>query len=109
MAARGLSRRCAHTFSEEALAVRLYGAVVLGDDVPAWLRLPCWCPDSRGEQVRSGHGLSGPNQLLFLRGKAAREGIHAFRKQPNAPVGDFDVREDVRLGKLGRLRLRRFV
>ena len=69
--------------------------VVLGDDVPAWLRPPGRSSDFRLEQVWSRHALGRPNQLLFLLGQVACEGIHAFRKQPDTSVGDFDVREEV--------------
>ena len=82
VAARDLGRRGAHALSEEALTVRLYGAVVFGDDVPAWFRLPSGSFDFRIEQVWSRHALGRPNQRLFLFGQVAWEGIDAFRKQP---------------------------
>ena len=82
VAARGLGRRGAHAFGKEALAVRLDSTVVLGDDVPAWLRPPGRFSHFRLEQVWSRHALSRPNQLLFLLGQVACEGIDAFRKQP---------------------------
>jgi len=69
---------------EEAFTVRLYGAVVPGDDVPAWLRFPGSCSGFRVEQVGSRHALGRPNQLLFLLGQVACKGIHAFRKQLEA-------------------------
>ena len=40
MAAGDLRHFGAYALSQEALTVRLYRAVVLGDDVPAWLRFP---------------------------------------------------------------------
>src|SRR5271167_1398211 len=91
MAAHDLGRRGAHALSEEALTVRLDSTVVLGDDVPAWLRLPSGSSDFRLEQVWSRHALGRPNQLLFLLGQVACEGIDAFRKQPDTSVRDFDV------------------
>ena len=109
VAARCLGCRGAHAFGEEALAVRLDSTVVLGDDVPAWLRLPGRSCDLRVEQIWSRHGLGRPNQLLVLLGQVACEGIHAFRKQPDTSVGDFDVREDVCLREVGRLRLGRLI
>jgi len=52
VATRGFGRRGAHEFGEEALTVRLYAAIVLGDDVPARLRLPSGSTDFRFEKVR---------------------------------------------------------
>ena len=73
MAARGLDRRGAHALSQEALTVRLYRAVILGDDVPGWLRLPSGSFNFRIEQVWSWHTLGRPNQLLFVLGQVACE------------------------------------
>src|SRR5215472_9134432 len=105
MAARCLGRRGAHAFGEEALAVRMDSTVVLGDDVPAWLRLPGRSSDLRLEQVWSRHALDRPNELLFLVGQVACEGIDAFLKQPDTSIRDLDVRQDVCLRELGRLRV----
>ena len=109
VAACDLGCRGAHALSEEALTVRLYGAIVLGDDVPARLRLPRGSSRFRREQVWSRHALGRPNQLLVLLGQIACEGIHAFRKQPETSIGDFYVREDVGLRELRRLRVGRLV
>ena len=109
VAARDFRRRGAHALSEEALTVRLYGAVVLGDDVPAWLRPPCRSSRFRREQVWSRHALGRPNELLVLLGQVACEGFDAFLKQPDTSIRDFDVREDVCLRELGRLRVGRLI
>ena len=79
----------AHTLREEALQVRMNGAVVLGDDVPARLRFPGSFSSLRIEQVGSRHALGRPNQLLFLLGQIAGETVDAFRKQPDTSVRDF--------------------
>src|SRR5579862_5166682 len=105
VAARDLGRLGPHAFGEKALTVRLYGAVVLGDDVPAGLRFPSGACDFCPEEVWSRDALGRPNQLLFLRGQVACEGINAFLKQPDTSVGNFDVRENVCLRILGRLRV----
>src|SRR5580704_13896252 len=109
VAARNLGRRGAHALSEEALTVRLYGAIVLCNYVPARLRLPRGSSRFRREQVWSRHALGRPNQLLVLLGQIACEGIHAFLKQPETSIRDFDVRENVGLRELGRLRVGRLV
>jgi len=82
------------------------GAVLLGDDVPAWLRFPGSSSDFRVEQVGCRHALGRPNQLLFLLGQIACETVDAFRKQPDTSVRNFDVREDVRLREVRLLCLR---
>jgi len=94
---------------KEAFTVRLYGVVVPGDNVPARLRLPGSSSGFGVEQVGSWHALGRPNHLLVLLGQVACEGIHAFRKQPEASVRDLDVREDVCLRELGWLRVRHFI
>jgi hypothetical protein len=82
------------------------GAVLLGDDVRAWLRFPGGSSNFRVEQVGSGHALGRPNELLFLLGQIAGETVDAFRKEPDASVRDFDVGEDVRLREVRLLGLR---
>jgi hypothetical protein len=81
-----------HAFGEEALQVRMDGAVLLGDDVPAWLRPPGGSSDFRIEQVGSWWEVGRSNELLFLLGQIACETLDAFRKQPDTSVGDFDRR-----------------
>ena len=96
----------AHTLGNEALHVRVDGAVVLGDDVPAWLRLPGRSSDFRVEQVGNRHALRRPNEFLFLLRQVACETVDAFRTQPDTSVRDFDVGEDVRRREVRQLRLR---
>jgi hypothetical protein len=100
--------RCggAHPLSNEPFHVGMDGAVVLGDDVPAWLRSPGSSSDFSVEQVGSRPEVGRPNELLFLLGQIACETVDAFRKQPDTSVRDFDVGEDVRLREVRLLRLR---
>jgi hypothetical protein len=97
VAAGDLSHFGAHPLSNEPFHVGVDGAVVLGDNVPAWLRSPGGSFDFRAEQVGDRHALGRPNKPLFLLGQIACETIDAFRKQPDTSVRDFDVREDIRL------------
>jgi hypothetical protein len=97
VAAVDLIRGGAHALSNEPFHIGMDGAVVLGDDVPAWLRSPGSSSDSRVEQVGSRHALGRPNELFFLLGQIACETVDAFRTQPDSSVRDFDVGEDVRL------------
>src|SRR6266550_2479086 len=85
------------------------GAVVLGDDVPAWLRFPGSSSDLRIEQVHVRHGLRRPDQLLLLLRKVSAKILDTFRKQPDASIRDFDEGEDVRLREIRLLCLRCFV
>ena len=96
----------AHPLSNEPFHVWVDGAVILGNDVPAWLRSPGSSSDFRVEQVRSRHALRRPNELLFLLGQIACETVDAFRKEPDTSVRDFDVGEDVRFGEVRLLCLR---
>ena len=96
MAAGDLSHFGAHPLRNEPFHVGVDGAVVLGDDVPAWLRSPGSSSDFRVEQVGSRREVGRPNELLFLLGQIACETLDAFRKQPDTSVRDFDVGEDVK-------------
>jgi hypothetical protein len=81
----------AHALSNEPFHVGVDGAVVLGDDVPAWLRFPRSSSDFRVEQVGIGHALGCPSKLLFMLGQIACETVDAFRTQPDTLVRDFNV------------------
>ncbi len=106
VAAGDFCRGGAHPLSNEPFHVRVDGAVILGDDVPAWLRFPGSSSDFRVEQVGIRHALGRPNELLFLLGQIACETVDAFRKQPDTSVRDFDVGEDVSLWEVRLLCLR---
>src|SRR5712671_5370099 len=79
VAAGDLRRGGAHSFGEEAFQVGVDGAIVLADDVPAWLRLPSGSPDFRLEQIGFGDALSRPNELLLLLRKISAEILRTFR------------------------------
>ena len=49
----------------------------------------------RVEQVRVRRDLGRPDQPLLLLGQVASEAADAFGEQPDPPVGDLDVGEDV--------------
>src|SRR5947209_16213111 len=85
------------------------GAVVLADDIPARLRLPCGSPNFRLEQVGFRDALGRPNELLLLLRKVSAEKLRALGTQPDTSIHDFDVGEDVGPRELGLLRLRRFI
>ena len=106
VAAGDLRRGGAHPLRNEPFHVGVDGAVVLGDDVPAWLRFPGSSSNFRVEQVGSRHALGRPNELFFLLGQIACETVDAFRKQPDTSIRDFDVREDVCLWEVRLLCLR---
>lgn len=72
MATGDLMRGGAHSLRNEPFHVGVDGAVVLGNDVPAWLRSPGSSSDFRVEQVGSRSEVGRPNQLLFLLGQIAR-------------------------------------
>ena len=96
-------------FGDEALQLRIDGAVVLGHDVPARLRPPGGACDLLVEQVRGRHALGRPDELLLLLGQVSREAVDAVREQPDAPVRDLDVGEHVGGRELVLLALRRLV
>src|SRR5258707_2716695 len=102
--------RCgAHALGEKTLQIRMHGAVIFANDVPARLRLPSGSPDFRLEQVGLGDALGRPNELLLLLRKVSAEILRALRTQPDTSIHDFDVGEDVGPRELGLLRLRRFI
>src|SRR5207249_7639278 len=68
----------------------LDGAVVLGHDVPARLRLPGGTFNLLVEQVCAGAAWAAQTTL----GQVSREARDAFREHPDSPVGDVDVGED---------------
>jgi len=84
----------------------MHGAVLFGDDVPARLRLPSGSPDLRLEQVGLRDALGRPNDLLLLLGKVSAEIPCALRTQPDTPIHDFYVGEDVCPWKVRLLCLR---
>src|ERR1700722_7862716 len=95
MAAVELVGGCAHALGHSALQIGVDGAVVLGDDVPAWLRLPSGSPGFRLEQVGFGDALSRPNELLLLLRKISAEILRTVGTKPDTSIHDFDVGEDV--------------
>jgi hypothetical protein len=93
----------AHALGGESLQVGMDGLVVIGDDVPTRLRAPGGTGDLGVEQVRVWYRLGGPDQFLLLLGQVTRERPGALGLQPDAPVRDLDVVEDVGSGELGLL------
>src|SRR6266849_2949558 len=55
-----------HALRKKTFQIRVHSAVVLADDVPARLRLPCRSPNFCLEQVGFRHALGRPNELLLL-------------------------------------------
>src|SRR6266404_7020221 len=98
-----------HALGKKTFQIRMNGAVVLADNVPARLRLPCGSPNFRLEQVGFRRALGRPNELLLLLRKVAAEILCALRTQPDTSVDDFYVGKNVGLRELGLLRLRRFI
>src|SRR5258708_5568461 len=109
MAAVDFISGCIHALGEEALQVRMDGAIVLGDDVPAWLRLPGGSTDLRVEQVGLGDYLRRPNELLILLRKISAEILGALRTKPDTSIHHFNMVEHVGLREVELLRLRRFI
>src|SRR6266404_8330803 len=62
-----------HALRKKAFQIRMNGAVVLADDIPARLRLPCGSPNFRLEQVGFRDALGRPNELLLLLRKVSAE------------------------------------
>src|SRR5258706_11674470 len=106
MAAVELKGGCAHAFGHGAFQIGMHGAILFGDDVPAWLRLPGGSPDFRLEQVRFGDPLSRPNELLLLLRKISAEMLRTFGTKPDTSIHDFDMGEDLCLREVSLLCLR---
>ena len=106
MAALDLVGGGAHTLRREALQLGLHGTVIRGHDIPARFGLPSSSCRIFGEQVRRRREVSSPNDLLLLLGQVSSEACDAFGEQPDAPVRDFDMRENVCGRKLVYLILR---
>src|SRR6266446_3621812 len=66
-----------HALRKKTFQIRMNGAVVLADDVPARLRLPCGSPNFRLEQVGFRDALGRPNELLLLLRKVSAEKLRA--------------------------------
>ena len=109
MAACSLDRRGAHALGHEAFQIGMDGPILGGNDVPARFGFPCRAFDLLREQVGDRYGLSRPDELLLRLGQIAREIPDAVRLQPDPPIGDLDVGEDVGDGKLLLQALRGFV
>jgi len=88
----------AHTLRREALQLGLHGAVISGHDIPARFGLP-----SRSCRILVNRC---PNDLLLLFGQVSSEACDSFGEYPNAPVRDFDMRENVCGRKLVYVTLR---
>jgi hypothetical protein len=82
------------------LQVGLDGAILRCHGVPTRLRPPRDSVQFLGEQIRGWRDLSGPEDLLLLPGHLFRPKADALRAHPDAPIGDFDVSDHVRSGKL---------
>jgi hypothetical protein len=108
VAAGDLSNFGAHPLSNEPFHVGVDGAVVLGNDVPAWLRSPGSSSDFRIEQVGIRHALGRPDELLFLFGQIACDS-RCLPEAADTSVCDIDVGEDVRRRELRLLCLRSLV
>ena len=106
MAAVNLVGGGAHTLRREALQLGLHGAVISGHDIPARFGLPSRSSRIFGEQVRRRREVSSPKDLLLLFGQVSSEACDAFGEYPDAPVRDFDMRENVCGRKLVYLTLR---
>src|SRR5947209_18998919 len=87
----------------------MHGAVVLANDIPTRLRLPCCSPNFCLEQVGFRDALVRPNELLLLLRKVSAEKLRTLGTQPDTSIHDFDVGEDVGLREVGLLRLRRLI
>src|SRR6266404_3156732 len=98
-----------HALRKKTFQIRVNGAIVLADDVPARFRLPCGSPNFRLESVGFRDALGRPNQLLLLLRKVSAEKLRALGTQPDTSIHDFDVGEDVGLREVGLLRLRRLI
>ena len=98
-----------HALRKKTFQIRVDGAVVLADDVPAGLRLPCGSPNFRVEKVGFRDALGRPNELLLLLREVSAEKLRALGTQPDTSIHDFNVGEDLGLRELGLLRLRRFI
>jgi len=65
----------AHSLRNEPFHVGVDGAVVLGNDVPAWLRSPGSSSDFRVEQVGSRSEVGRPNQFFSCSDKSRDAGF----------------------------------
>jgi hypothetical protein len=104
---RGTSLRCGRQSRRlEAFQIGMDDAIFGSHNVPTRLGPPSDAVDFWREQVGHGHSLSRPDELLLRLGQIACETSNAVRLQPDPPIGDFDVGEDVGDGKLLLLALR---
>src|SRR6516225_5727876 len=109
MTAVGLEDCCPHALCDEALQFGLDGPVLGGDDVPAWLGSPCRSFNLLIEQIRCRRSMCGPDEILLRLRQITGKGRYTIWLQPNTPIGQFDMREDIRGGKLFLQALRRLI
>ena len=105
MTAGDLMRSGAHAFGDEALQVELHGAVLGGHHVPTGLRPPGDTIEPLCEQVRGRGKVSCPDELLLVLRQVACEALYTVRENPNTPVRDFDVGENLGDGEFPLLGL----
>src|SRR6478609_9289651 len=96
----------AHTLRHKTLQVGMDCVIVGGHDVGTRLRLPGHTTGFQCKQIGGRCKVSGPCDLLLLLGKVSGEILDSLRKQPDAPICNFDVRENFCDGKLVQLALR---
>src|SRR5260370_13610957 len=83
-------------------------AILGGHDRPARLRPPSDAIQLLlGEEIESWREVGRIDDALLFRRQIAGEAWDAIRLHPDAAVGDFNLLEDVRLGELVLLALRR--
>jgi hypothetical protein len=87
----------------------VHGVVLFGHDKPTRFRFPGRTGCVVIEEVGIGRVVRRIHKVLLLFRKISTEVLDAFGTHPDAAPGDFDVLEDVRLGELVLLALRRFV
>jgi hypothetical protein len=100
VAARQFNGRGTHTLRYEAFQIGMDGPIILADDIPARLSLPCRAFDLLREQVGHRHGLRCPDEFLLRFRQISCEIPDAVRFQPDPAISDLDVGEDVGAGKL---------
>lgn len=75
----------------------MYGVVLLGQNVPAWLRFPRRALDTLlVEEVHDGRKMGGPDEFLLLLREVSAEKLSPIRQHPGVPVRDRDARKNIR-------------
>src|SRR5262249_39223957 len=100
MTAVGFEDCCPHALCDEALQFGLDGLILGSHDVPAWLGSPCRSFNLLIEQVRCRRSMRGPDEFLLVLRQITGKGRYAVWFQPNTPIGQFDMREDICGGKI---------